>query len=83
MVALAGNANVSSTDLKISGRYIYSSALSGFVVLKTAACNKRLALVDADRTAVALLFSCRRGTVARELRDRNFMKIVSLAPEVL
>ena len=53
MVALAGNANISSADLKISGRYIYSSAFSGFVVLKAAVCNKRLALVDADRTAIS------------------------------
>ena len=34
-------------------------------------------------TARMFELSARGTTVARELRDRNFMKIVSLAPEVL
>ena len=49
-----------------------------------------LAVVDGDENAAVVLSDKQnpRGTrifgpVARELRDRNFMKIVSLAPEVV
>ena len=41
--------------------------------------NAAVILADADNPRGTRIF----GPVARELRDRNFMKIVSLAPEVI
>ena len=41
--------------------------------------NAAVVLSDADNPRGTRIF----GPVARELRDRNFMKIVSLAPEVI
>lgn len=42
--------------------------------------NNACVLVDATRNPLGTRIF---GPVARELRDRNFMKVVSLAPEVL
>lgn len=42
--------------------------------------NNACVLVDATRNPVGTRIF---GPVARELRDKNFMKVVSLAPEVL
>jgi large subunit ribosomal protein L14 len=42
--------------------------------------NNACVLVDATRNPIGTRIF---GPVARELRDRNFMKVVSLAPEVL
>ncbi len=62
------------------------------VIVRTTASIKRPdgSLLRFDRNAVVLIDEALnpRGTrifgpVARELRDRNFMKIVSLAPEVV
>ena len=62
------------------------------VVVRTTAITKRLdgSTIRFDDNAAVILGAAElpRGTrifgpVARELRDRNFMRIVSLAPEVL
>lgn len=42
--------------------------------------NNAIVLVDASRNPIGTRIF---GPVARELRDRNYMKVVSLAPEVL
>ena len=42
--------------------------------------NNAVVLVDATRNPIGSRIF---GPVARELRDKNFMKIISLAPEVL
>ena len=40
-------------------------------------------LADGRMVGLLVLGSAVDGALARELRDRNFMKIISLAPEVL
>ena len=62
------------------------------VVVRTAAPIKRPdgSVLRFDRNAIVIIDKDKNpkgtrifGPVARELRERNFMKIVSLAPEVL
>lgn len=62
------------------------------VVVRTAAAQRRRdgSYIRFDQNAAVLINDAREpigtrvfGPVARELRDRKFMKIVSLAPEVL
>ena len=62
------------------------------VVVRTAAAIRRSdgSILRFDRNAIVVIDKDNNpkgtrifGPVARELRDRNFMKIVSLAPEVL
>ena len=62
------------------------------VVVRTAAPIKRPdgSVLRFDRNAIVIIAKDKNpqgtrifGPVARELRDKNFMKIVSLAPEVL
>jgi large subunit ribosomal protein L14 len=62
------------------------------VVVRTAAAQRRQdgSYIRFDQNAAVLINDAREpigtrvfGPVARELRDRKFMKIVSLAPEVL
>ena len=62
------------------------------VVVRTAAPIRRLdgSILRFDRNAIVIIDKDNNprgsrifGPVARELRDKNFMKIVSLAPEVL
>jgi large subunit ribosomal protein L14 len=75
-----------------SGKKVHTKAVLKAVVVRTKKPVRRKdgSYIRFDDNAVAILDAKNEprgsrifGPVARELRDKNFMKIVSLAPEVL
>ncbi len=87
-----GDLIVVSVKSAIPGAAVKKGEVSRAVIVRTTKETKRRdgSLIRFDENAAVLLNTQGepRGTrifgpVARELRDRNFMKIISLAPEVL
>ncbi len=87
-----GDLIVVSVKSAIPGAAVKKGEVSRAVIVRTTKETKRRdgSLIRFDENAAVLLNiqGEPRGTrifgpVARELRDRNFMKIISLAPEVL
>ena len=59
---------------------VEEAEVAGFALLDLLAERRAAVIVDAKENPVGTRIF---GPVARELRDKNFMKVISLAPEVL
>ena len=87
-----GDIIICSVKSVIAGGEVKKKAVVRAVVVRTKQPTRRAdgSYVRFDRNAVVIIDNDNNprgtrifGAVARELRDKNFMKIVSLAPEVI